>query len=75
MGKVINCKICDCEYEFKGGSYAICSDGCSKEYKSRRAAIYNVLVRPNRKKADTNPEDLVVGREIYENWLKTGRID
>ena len=50
MGQMINCKVCDCEYEFKGGAYALCSSDCAEEHKSRRSRVYQVLVADNRKK-------------------------
>jgi len=75
MGMMIDCKVCGCEYEFKGGSYRICSTECSEEHKSRRTRVYQVLVADNRKKSKFNAEELAEGREIYSLWLKTGRID
>tara|TARA_R100000908_G_C3607609_1_gene59485 strand:- start:241 stop:468 length:228 start_codon:yes stop_codon:yes gene_type:complete len=75
MGQMIKCKVCDCEYEFKGGAYALCSSNCAEEHKSRRTRVYQVLVADNRKKDKFNPQDLAEGREIYSLWLKTGRFD
>lgn len=75
MGMMINCKVCDCEYEFKGGAYALCSSNCAEEHKSRRSRVYQVLVADNRKKDKFNPQNLAEGRDIYQLWLKTGRFD
>jgi len=75
MGQMINCKVCDCEYEFKGGAYALCSNECAEEHKSRRNRVYQVCVRENSKKNNVNPKELAEGREIYDLWLKTGRFD
>tara|TARA_B100000902_G_scaffold368948_1_gene392739 strand:- start:2368 stop:2595 length:228 start_codon:yes stop_codon:yes gene_type:complete len=75
MGQMINCKVCDCEYEFKGGAYALCSNECAEEHKSRRNRVYQVCVRENSKKNKVNPKELAEGREIYDLWLKTGRFD
>jgi hypothetical protein len=75
MGQMINCKVCDCEYEFKGGAYALCSSDCAEEHKSRRNRVYQVLVADNRKKGKFNAEELAEGRDIYSLWLKTGRFD
>ena len=75
MGILINCKVCKCEYEFKGGAYALCSNECAEEHKSRRNRVYQVCVRENSKKNKVNPKELAEGREIYDLWLKTGRFD
>ena len=72
---MINCKVCDCEYEFKGGAYALCSNECAEEHKSRRNRVYQVCVRENSTKNKVNPKELAEGREIYDLWLKTGRFD
>lgn len=72
---MINCKVCDCEYEFKGGAYALCSNECAEEHKSRRNRVYQVCVRENSKYGKVNPKELAEGRAIYELWLKTGRFD
>ena len=34
-----------------------------------------VFVRENRRNSKVNSQELAEGREIYEFWLKTGRID
>jgi hypothetical protein len=75
MGIIINCKVCECEYEFKGDAYALCSDDCKMEHKARRNRVYQVFVRENRRNSKVNSQELAEGREIYELWLKTGRID
>lgn len=75
MSQVINCKVCDCKYEFKGGAYALCSNDCAEEHKIRRNRVYQVFVRENRKNSKVNPQELAEGREIYSLWLKTGRFD
>ena len=75
MGIIINCKVCECEYEFKGDAYALCSDDCKMEHKARRSRVYQVFVRENRRNSKVNSQELAEGREIYEFWLKTGRID
>ena len=61
---MIKCKVCDCEYEFKGGAYALCSSNCAEEHKSRRTRVYQVLVADNRKKDKFNPQDLAEGRRL-----------
>ena len=75
MGIIINCKVCECEYEFKGDAYALCSDDCKMEHKARRNRVYQVFVRENRRNSKVDSQELAEGREIYELWLKTGRID
>ena len=75
MGILINCKVCKCEYEFKGDAYALCSEDCRLEHKARRNRVYQVCVRENSKKNKVNPKELAEGREIYDLWLKTGRFD
>jgi hypothetical protein len=75
MGIMINCKVCECEYEFKGDAYALCSEDCKMEHKARRNRVYQVFVRENRRNSKVNSQELTEGREIYALWLKTGRID
>jgi hypothetical protein len=75
MGILINCKVCKCEYEFKGDAYALCSEDCRLEHKARRNRVYQVCVRENSKYGKVNPKELAEGRAIYELWLKTGRFD
>jgi hypothetical protein len=72
---MINCKVCECEYEFKGDAYALCSEDCKMEHKARRNRVYQVFVRENRRNSKVNSQELTEGREIYALWLKTGRID
>ena len=67
--------MCECEYEFKGAAYALCSEDCSVEHKARRNRFYQVFVRENSKYGNVNPKELAEGREIYALWLKTGRIE
>jgi len=70
MGITRTCKRCQNDFEFKGGSL-FCTPECQSGWVDDRSKIYSVFVRANQNR----PQDLKEGTKIYEEWLRTGKIE
>ncbi len=77
MGKIMKCRVCQQDHEFKGGSL-LCSDNCRRKHVEERNLRYAEWVRlPNRRynrePTEDNLRELMLGRSRYHHWLKHGR--
>ena len=77
MGIIMKCRVCQQDYEFKGGSL-LCSENCRKKHIEERNLRYVEWVRkPNRRykrePTEDNLRELMLGRSRYHHWLKHGK--
>ena len=77
MGRIMKCRVCQQDHEFKGGSL-LCSETCRKNHIEERNLRYAEWVRKpnrryNREPTEENLRELMLGRSRYHEWLKHGK--